>query len=618
MQRQGEAKKFFSLADGDRVRGALLLGRILVPLPKDPTPDQLQEVMDSLYKDTYTKPIELKKWILPPQTQRILDNYSFCSPKTIELSGGLSADPLLPLLLDRHYHRFSRRLLPPPGTPLSLVDKETAGRTCLFLNNRDVLMCHFLNFVISPTRDRPSKQVDQTVRISSGERSPLITGGRVLEPPLSHRTLPLSFHSIDDLTIARVYNDLAYEYITNVYLPTHRPFGDAAHPDATLFLSAVVSYWLMQNAPFLTPLPGQSYDSASPLPLSEAQKRDIAAFVLEIAKKNTAARIDAAGSTLALENGPSNAAGGAKTAAATTANIPRTPSPLEYIAPTYGLLEVLTIFLTMQMCDADFPQVVDGVDGKTHGTGGPRVLELALDGLDRDPYVRPSAFAELLRDLRRCPHIAGEAISRLDPKKIRADIPGMVQMPEVVGRIQAPLFHFFRNHLSRLSMTTDPQLFVSAVDLWTVILTPWRARPRYKGKLPNYHSKILPARRFGYNETASSLLQETVNKVRRDPKNRNNFPGTRYYCGCFRTRRLAKVDLLDMSAKEEKNVPFLRVNDSTGLTDVNASNFLPDLMNQVRTQGDYDALFSSTSDFKGGLIDADLFTDGQAGAPVSF
>jgi hypothetical protein len=652
-----------------RAKAALNLVALFAPMPSGPiAPPQLRELAGSLFRDDPPLPVRVPRSVLPTQTQRLLDATGYTAPTDFTLHGGMFADPLLPHLMTRSLDRFNTRLLPPAGTPASDVDLETNGRAGLAMHTRDAVLCYFANYPVSRTRKRPGRP---------GEKDSLAN----LRPPEAHdahKIVPLAYQSIDDLTRIRVYNDLVYEFTGNVYLPTHLRFGDA-HPDANFYLCALVSYWLMANPPYLVPLPGQTPESASPLPATEMTHQIVQAAVAQNKASNAAgggagAKNDALAAAVmreiddgvftglggedawalalgaggggagqqyshsrtadgsltlrstggkpaagegtsetpraaagdkggaAADGGPRAGAGGARAAAVEAAAEPLrsdlpTPGPHEYIHPTLELSEAVLVFLTMNMCDGNFHEVVDGSGGTVPRTGGKRIIDLALrtaeqDGWGTDAYLDPAAQREIEWELQRCASLAN-GIGRVTPEKLRADIPGMVQLPEVFARIHAPMFHYFRNHLTRASMDASLLSFIAVVDTWVAFLTPWRARPRYKNQLPS-HDKLRESRAFSYNQQASRVLQQKVDQVRVDPEIVDTV------WGCLRRRRPRTVVI----AEDAGQPPSVAAANATlpGST-YYVDNFGADeLLRQIRGQGDYNNLSTSVHDFEGNFV----------------
>lgn len=82
-------------------------------------------------------------------------------------------------------------------------------------------------------------------------------------------------------------------------------------------------------------------------------------------------------------------------------------------------------------------------------------------------------------------------------------------MPAVWERLQHPLFTFLRIHLARISPATDPSGWAHIVDAWIMVLTPWRARNRYKAAAGSGIALFVPAptaRCFDYAGQAQGAL----------------------------------------------------------------------------------------------------------------
>jgi hypothetical protein len=679
----------FPKNEAARAQTALAVLSLLTPIASGAslTPAQLAEAAasctDSLFRDasTYPRPVRLRRHLLPPQTQRLLEATGYTVPKALQLHGKMYADTLLPFLLDRHQERFQKPLLLPAasGGAASSSSSSSAPRSYLPVAATDAVLCMFLNYVVSGTR----------LQLTAPERPhPLILPEPLRVPAAHerHRLTPLAYASIDDLTESHPYNDLVYEYVGNVFLPSHVPFGQA-HPDSAFFLHACVAYWLTQNPPFLVPLPGQSPESASALPASEYAQRQVFAIAASAAvgASGDAGRpppmmdhaygpagpdlgrgtngngygassnagsggaapgaatvvrshsLTAGGALTLKSTGNGASAGGADAGAGTTAASSSSPaaggagefetrhpvpSASAFVPPTLPHLEAVVILLVMLMCDVDFPEVVDGTNGAIPRSGGRRIVELAAETWDKgqDAYVDPVAEKDVQWDLARCPSLQ-RGWARVDPARLRADIPGMIVLPESLAVLHAPLFHFFRNALTRVDVDREPVLFASLFDAWLTIVTPWRARPRYKSSLPSY-GDLRKKRGFAYTGVAASLLQQRVDEARaaasasaaQNGGGNGGGGGGKYETSrvlCFPRRRLRRVVVTERTGQDGERDkhrapavagPVLHV---SGLG-------LQELLLQVRTQGSYDALFTDTHDFEGKLL-PNLF---NAPAPV--
>lgn len=510
------------------------------------SPEMIEHLkLVSLYcpKDDAFRLLFMRRSLLPLQTQRLLDASGYCMPGSFHLPGfipvpgsGICCDPLLLTLRDRYLSNFQRRLLPAAGADAATIATETKGMTGMNLTPQDIILLHFLNYRVSirRRRDPPLQDISQPNNPPPRDREFMMS--------------PLAYSTIDNLCRTKPYNNALYDHISDL-LPTHVPFSTV--PDSSLFISAVISYWLLQNPPYQRPLPGQSAATSISIPSSAAAAAAAAAssngslsgpgwnpvghfgpagpdrssFSVDYSSTSSSVGL----STLTSSAGLSNRSGfvGGAVAAVASAEEPSAQPPSAYFPPSIELLEATNLLLQLQMCDNDFPMIINGTN--VPKSGGPRILQLALDALhgwDAASYgaaaptgaVNPATAAEVLQACRGLRSLEGGRRKVPDPTKLHAELPGIVEYPQAWAELHAPLFHFLRNHIARAPFAagTDVVTFICLIDTWCNVLAPWRARCSLKDCPPSADSRRR-YRHYAYSAVAAEQLKQKVAAIRSRP-----------------------------------------------------------------------------------------------------
>ena len=312
--------------------------------------------------------------------------------------------------------------------------------------------------------------------------------------------------------------------------PSEDPFSTCS--THRLFLTAAIRYLLLNNPMYLVPLPGQAQAELGP-----GSDRWAPSF------PSFSAPWDAAG---ADAPGMRSAGQGQQ----------------QYLNPRADTLQALAVLFTQQICDKTFHLVTAGGQGAlrtassagatpVHGLAhGKPLWARALEYVRRSSSsssvgggARPlspaawSLWAELSRGRG-----AGGGLLREGEDMQATHFPfGMYVMPETLCEMHAPLFHFLRTHLERAPLGNEgggggggsgssseaparnAVTFSAVVDLWLMVLTPWRGRPRYKNLLPvaaaeGEESGRAPGlrafRAFNYTDAASDALKRAVVSAR--------------------------------------------------------------------------------------------------------
>jgi hypothetical protein len=580
-------------SDLDRVRLANTLIAMLKPFdPQEEDKDRLRHSLlffDDIH-DKMSTSLFARFAILPLSTQRLLTSSGFIMPtdSLLRLPGGLLTDMVLNVLADRFKDKQRRQLqsgkepvsfLPQLGSAMSTsattttttTTLENSGRRGLFVDSRALFLILFFNYQVSSTRWKEDLR-----RKLLEEKSKLV-------PEFGFIDYPLLYQDLDHVFEFRPYQTILFELL-GVHLPTHilwdPPDHKPPHPESKLFLALFISSWLLQNPPYQTKISPShivqhmggptlirqsvARHSVSQSPSSRPYSRlfdDPGVFGPDsiapssTPEKNFFSTIDKATPATSQSQNIS-------------APDPYTPSPNTYLPPSLDLLISVSVTITLQLCDKEFPDEIVCSEMKEIPklrSGGKTILELAglaAGGISKriieeDQFLNQDIARQLLKNSR----IKGQ-YSR--------PFPGTVAVPAIWEQIHSPLFHFFRNHLHQLDVLSDPVLFSTLVDTWCMVLTPWRARPRWKIKSRSKLEPDIPCRYFSYNEEVSRQLKEFANEKRRQ----NTTAGTNRSS----LERLETISLLDEDFQTAKK--------------------------NVRSSPLYIAKLKSTRDFEGGVYEA--------------
>jgi len=581
-------------SDLDRVRLANTLIAMLKPFdPQEEDKDRLRHSLlffDDIH-DKISSSLFARFAILPLSTQRLLQSSGFIMPtdSLLRLPGGLLTDMVLIELADRFKDKQRRQIqsgkepisfLPQSGSAMSTSSTttttstlENSGRRGLFVDSRALFLILFFNYQVSSTRwkeDLRRKLIE--------EKSKLI-------PEFGFINYPLLYQDLDHVFEFRPYQTILFELL-GVHLPTHLlwdpPDHKPPHPESKLFLALFISSWLLQNPPYQTKISPShivqhmggltlirqsvARNSVSQSPSSRPYSRlfdDPGVFGPDsiapssTTEKNFFSIIDKA-TPATRSSQPQNI----------SAPDPLTPSPNSYLAPSLDLLISVSVTITLQLCDKEFPDEIVCSEMKEIPklrSGGKTILELAglaAGGISKriieeDQFLNQDIAKQLLKNSR----IKGQ-YSR--------PFPGIVAVPTIWEQIHSPLFHFFRNHLHQLDVLSDPVLFSTLVDTWCMVLTPWRARPRWKIKSRSKLEPDIRCRYFSYNEEVSRQLKEFANEKRRQNTTAGNVRSS--------LERLETISLLDEDFQTAKK--------------------------NVKSSPLYTAKLKSTRDFEGGVYEA--------------
>jgi hypothetical protein len=155
----------------------------------------------------------------------------------------------------------------------------------------------------------------------------------------------------------------------------------------------------------------------------------------------------------------------------------------------------------LQMCDSSFLPTVAGAIQPP--CGGRALTRLASVAASAEATVAPGARAEVAALLNRS---AAHAVPR-----------GMQCVPLAWCELVHPLFTFLRIHLEKHPVASGVGVtaaggidwagsvrFCAIADLWLMILTPWRARPRVKSLL---YVPGPAARHFSYADAVCDVVR---------------------------------------------------------------------------------------------------------------
>lgn len=523
-------------SDLDRVKLANSL--IILFRPFDPHEEDKDRLKFSLlfYDDIHDKmstSLFCRLALLPLSTQRILSSNGFAMPPeaSLRLPGGLFADMLLQVLSDRFKEKQKRQpqtakeplfFLSQGGGPSSYsAIQETSGRRGLPVDSRALFLILFFNYQVSSTRWKEDLR-----RKLFEEKSKLI-------PEFGYAEYPLLYQDLDHVFEYRPYQTMLFEML-GVHLPTHLPWDPPdhkpPHPESKLFLALLISSWLMRNPPYQKKM-APSHVVHHVGGLSSIRQTVTRSSAVQSPSSRPFSRLfdepgvfgpDSVVTTNALPDknffsiadkmaSPSR---GLQPQSIILAPDPYIPSPNTYLPPTLDLLTSVSVTITLQLCDKEFPEEIACIETKEIPklrSGGRSVLDIAglsAGGLakratEKDFFLNP----EIDKQLQKNSRIRG-AFAR--------PFPGTVAIPAIWEQLHSPLFHFFRNHLLQLDVLSDPLLFATLADTWCMVLTPWRARPRWKIKTRNLLEPNSRTRYFSYNEEVSRQLEASI-KEKRSP-----------------------------------------------------------------------------------------------------
>lgn len=573
-------------SDLDRVKLANSL--IIMFRPFDPHEEDKDRLKFSLlfFDDIHDKmstSLFIRQALLPLSTQRILSSNGFAMPSeaSLRLPGGLFADMVLQVLSDRFRDKQKRQLqtgkeplpfLPQSGSSSYASIQESSGRRGLHVDSRALFLMLFFNYQVSSTRWKEDLR-----RRLFEEKSKMI-------PEFGFAEYPLLYQDLDHVFEFRPYQTMLFEML-GVHLPTHLPWDPPdhkpPHPESKLFLALLISSWLMRNPPYQKKMvPSHVVHHVGGL--SSIRQTVVRTSTAQSPSSRPQSRLfdepgvfgpDSIGSTNLLPDknlfsvvdktmSPSR---GLQPQNIILAPDPYTPSPNTYLPPTLDLLISVSVAITLQLCDKEFPEEIACIESKEVPklrSGGRPVLDIAglsASGLakratEKDFFLNQEIDKQLQKNSR---------VRGAYPRSF----PGTVAIPAIWEQLHAPLFHFFRNHLLQLDVLSDPVLFATLADTWCMVLTPWRARPRWKIKTRNLLEPNSRTRYFSYNEEVSRQLEESVKEKRR----------------LLSTKTRSSLDRLDTVYLKEEDVEVAKKNARSSLL--------------------YAAKLKSTRDFEGGVYE---------------
>jgi hypothetical protein len=556
-----------------------------------------------------TNPLPLRGLLLPPSTRRLLAAAEWTDPTVVYFDGGLTADALLPVLRARHREAYRQPLLLPPGSSQAAVAAATADHTSVRVAPRDALMCHLMNWLTSKTRRRDVTKLGSQMHFGALPFRPLAyttvspRGSLVCDRPFLvwlWETIDACTPSVKGVMGKDTGGSSASGSIALASDLADSLFPPPGVPDAELFLAAACAYWLGENHPYaVEPLPGQAAVPAAPA----QQAGNGRARAVPASSAGAAAEVRTTIGPKSEKKAPpqwrslgsgdtGSAAGSASAWAASLASVFGSPAPVAayplaladplstastYSPTSIDVVEAVMLLWTLQLTDVSVVGVMSGRElssaREQPAGGGPSLLRLAGEAANRSHGVSLEGgagdVANVVRQLSSSD--AGRKLlvdtgGRVGagvvpiPAGLRDIVTGPTRMPEVLGRLYAPMFHWLRVHLSRAEVKGDALEFGAVVDAWLTVLTPWRARPRYKGANADLRG-LRAARFFDYAASAERAL-----RVRAEEKRRAGRPGR------------GELTVVDASMGE--------------------------LAREARSSAAYTAVLAATGDFSGGRLAA--------------
>jgi len=634
-----------------------------------PAGASVAQLQESLFADVgrTARTFLLGPEILPPATKLILDATAGTAPSPlgpVQRELFTRTEPLL-AVLQANADRLTAGefvMLPPMDTITNPRRAGAGGKAAAAAANsnswpngvyvalQDLLVCYFVHFAVSGSRrvlERPAYQrvaPNGTLVAAAAMPSSVLPYGPATSAAYAavHDGLPLGasdaicYQPLQAFFGETPYLGMLFRWFDTV-LPTNMKL---THPLKDSLMAAVQAYWLLHNPPAMVPLPGEetgpqlnALGVSLGLPSELRSGSGAAAGGFAGPSREMRCRYGPAGvPSLAAEQmfgagaqaGGGGGAGGVgnKTAAVTAGGAAGAPveaagfgvvAQPRYTAPSLLQMQALIIALTMQQCDAGFPDVVAG---RAHsGQGGPALAQLAKDVLlavsntshpgRRAPLLLPAHGIQYAHQLLASvpasaaagglhgagaaaaagaaaggqlavPGAAGggplsptgaggllspgggaawtfgqpsSASSPLyssgaggawghassspmhsahwgtasgaaaaaaglpTPSGLR-DLPGPQLFPQALFELQHPLFTFLRVHMSKLNPLVAPALCGHVIDLWLMVLTPWRARDRHK-HTAGIMAPVAAARCYDYTGQALRATAELVQERQR-------------------------------------------------------------------------------------------------------